>query len=113
MEQYDPERIIGLIVDEWGTWYDVEPGTNRGFCRLGARADGFRRTMTAVSENAGGRKGCRAELRVSEERIDRRRRPTLRQLSIIRAEHDVLVVVAEAGPVQGQPADMGRVRLDL
>lgn len=24
-------RKIGLIVDEWGTWYDVEPGTNPGF----------------------------------------------------------------------------------
>ena len=25
------EKKIGLIVDEWGTWYDVEPGTNPGF----------------------------------------------------------------------------------
>ena len=31
MERYDPERKVGLIVDEWGTWYDVEPGTNPGF----------------------------------------------------------------------------------
>ena len=31
MDQYDPEERIGLIVDEWGTWYDVEPGTNPGF----------------------------------------------------------------------------------
>lgn len=31
MDQYDPERRVGLIVDEWGTWYDVEPGTNPGF----------------------------------------------------------------------------------
>ena len=31
MDQYDPERRIGMIVDEWGTWYDVEPGTNPGF----------------------------------------------------------------------------------
>jgi alpha-N-arabinofuranosidase len=31
MDEYDPERRIGLIVDEWGTWYDVEPGTNPGF----------------------------------------------------------------------------------
>jgi alpha-N-arabinofuranosidase len=22
---------VGLIIDEWGTWYDVEPGTNPGF----------------------------------------------------------------------------------
>ncbi|WP_274365420.1 alpha-N-arabinofuranosidase [Paenibacillus thermotolerans] len=31
MDQYDPSKRIGLIVDEWGTWYDVEPGTNPGF----------------------------------------------------------------------------------
>ena len=31
MDHYDPEKKIGLIVDEWGTWYDVEPGTNPGF----------------------------------------------------------------------------------
>ena len=31
MDQYDMEKRIGLIVDEWGTWYDVEPGTNPGF----------------------------------------------------------------------------------
>lgn len=31
MDQYDPEKKIGLIVDEWGTWYTVEPGTNPGF----------------------------------------------------------------------------------
>lgn len=31
MNQYDPQKEIGLIVDEWGTWYDVEPGTNPGF----------------------------------------------------------------------------------
>lgn len=31
MDQYDPDQRVGLIVDEWGTWYDVEPGTNPGF----------------------------------------------------------------------------------
>ncbi len=31
MDQYDPQRRVALIVDEWGTWYDVEPGTNPGF----------------------------------------------------------------------------------
>lgn len=31
MDKYDPECKIGMIVDEWGTWYDVEPGTNPGF----------------------------------------------------------------------------------
>lgn len=31
MSRYDPEHKVGLVVDEWGTWYDVEPGTNPGF----------------------------------------------------------------------------------
>ena len=31
MNRYDPEGRVGLIVDEWGTWFDVEPGTNPGF----------------------------------------------------------------------------------
>ncbi len=31
MDYYDPENKVGLIVDEWGTWYNVEPGTNAGF----------------------------------------------------------------------------------
>ncbi|GHV25139.1 alpha-N-arabinofuranosidase [Bacteroidia bacterium] len=31
MDQYDPNKKIGLMVDEWGTWFDVEPGTNPGF----------------------------------------------------------------------------------
>jgi alpha-N-arabinofuranosidase len=31
MDQYDPQKEVGLIVDEWGAWYDVEPGTNPGF----------------------------------------------------------------------------------
>ncbi len=31
MDQYDPEKKIGMIVDEWGTWFNVEPGTNPGF----------------------------------------------------------------------------------
>ncbi|MFW6279087.1 MAG: alpha-N-arabinofuranosidase [Bacillota bacterium] len=31
MDKYDPEKNVDLIIDEWGTWYDVEPGTNPGF----------------------------------------------------------------------------------
>ncbi|WP_194397373.1 alpha-N-arabinofuranosidase [Microbacterium atlanticum] len=31
MDSYDPDRTIGLILDEWGTWWNVEPGTNPGF----------------------------------------------------------------------------------
>lgn len=31
MDKYDPGKKVALIVDEWGGWYDVEPGTNPGF----------------------------------------------------------------------------------
>jgi alpha-N-arabinofuranosidase len=31
MDRYDPRKRVALVVDEWGTWYDVEPGTNPGF----------------------------------------------------------------------------------
>lgn len=31
MDQYDPDKRVALIVDEWGTWYNVEPDTNPGF----------------------------------------------------------------------------------
>lgn len=30
MDQTDPDKHIGLLVDEWGTWWDEEPGTIRG-----------------------------------------------------------------------------------
>jgi alpha-N-arabinofuranosidase len=31
MDKYDPSKNIALVVDEWGAWYNVEPGTNPGF----------------------------------------------------------------------------------
>ncbi len=31
MDKYDPKKEVGMMVDEWGGWYDVEPGTNGGF----------------------------------------------------------------------------------
>jgi alpha-N-arabinofuranosidase len=31
MDKYDPRKKVALIVDEWGGWYDVEPGTNGAF----------------------------------------------------------------------------------
>ena len=31
MDKYDPGKKIALVVDEWGGWYDVEPGTNPSF----------------------------------------------------------------------------------
>lgn len=31
MDAYDPGKRVGLVLDEWGTWWDVEEGTNPGF----------------------------------------------------------------------------------
>ncbi|MFE5408326.1 alpha-N-arabinofuranosidase [Microbacterium sp. NPDC056569] len=31
MDAYDPGRKVGLVLDEWGTWWNVEEGTNPGF----------------------------------------------------------------------------------
>jgi alpha-N-arabinofuranosidase len=31
MDKYDPDRKVGLYVDEWGIWTDPNPGTNPGF----------------------------------------------------------------------------------
>jgi alpha-N-arabinofuranosidase len=31
MDRYDPDKRVALVVDEWGIWTDVEPGTNPGF----------------------------------------------------------------------------------
>jgi alpha-N-arabinofuranosidase len=31
MDEYDPKQKVSIVVDEWGTWFDVEPGTNPGF----------------------------------------------------------------------------------
>ncbi len=31
MDKYDPKKKVALVVDEWGVWTDVEPGTNPGF----------------------------------------------------------------------------------
>lgn len=30
MNETDPDKKIGLLVDEWGTWWDEEPGTIKG-----------------------------------------------------------------------------------
>ena len=30
MDKYDPKKQVDLLVDEWGTWWDCEPGTNPG-----------------------------------------------------------------------------------
>jgi alpha-N-arabinofuranosidase len=31
MDKYDPKKRVAMIVDEWGAWHAVEPGTNPGF----------------------------------------------------------------------------------
>lgn len=31
MDKYDSKKRVGLIFDEWGSWYTCEPGTNPGF----------------------------------------------------------------------------------
>lgn len=34
MDKYDPQKHIGLIVGEWGTWHDVDPGTRQRFLHM-------------------------------------------------------------------------------
>ncbi len=31
MDKYDGKKRVGLVVDEWGTWYDATPGSHEGF----------------------------------------------------------------------------------
>ena len=31
MDEYDPEKKVALVVDEWGAWYAPLPGSNPGF----------------------------------------------------------------------------------
>jgi len=31
MDRFDPQKRVALIVDEWGAWHQIEPGTNPGF----------------------------------------------------------------------------------
>jgi alpha-L-arabinofuranosidase len=31
MDKSDPQKKVGLMVDEWGTWYDPAPGSNPAF----------------------------------------------------------------------------------
>lgn len=30
MDKYDPKKNVALMLDEWGTWWDEEPGTING-----------------------------------------------------------------------------------
>ncbi len=43
MDKYDPNKRVALLVDEWGTWYDVEPGHQSGLpvpAEFASRRDG-------------------------------------------------------------------------
>ena len=31
MDKHDPKKRVGMVMNEWGTWHKVEPGTNPGF----------------------------------------------------------------------------------
>jgi alpha-N-arabinofuranosidase len=31
MDKYDPNKKVAMYVDEWGSWYDQEPGSHPGF----------------------------------------------------------------------------------
>lgn len=46
MDKYDPEKRVGLVVDEWGTWYNVEPGTHKSFLN---QQNTIRDALTAAS----------------------------------------------------------------
>ncbi len=45
MDKYDPEKKVGLIVDEWGTWLASEPGSTPGFLY---QQNGIRDAMVAA-----------------------------------------------------------------
>jgi len=40
MDQYDPQKKVALVVDEWGSWYAPLPGS--------------RETMTCIEDARGG-----------------------------------------------------------
>ena len=49
MDKYDPKKRVGMVVDEWGTWYQVEPGTNPSFLH---QQNTLRDSLVAVSIHA-------------------------------------------------------------
>lgn len=46
MDRYDPKKRVALVVDEWGVWTDVEPGTNPAFLY---QQNSLRDALTAAS----------------------------------------------------------------
>lgn len=47
MDKYDPKKRVGLLLDEWGTWWDEEPGTIGGHLyQQNALRDAFVASLT-------------------------------------------------------------------
>jgi len=48
MDKYDPQNKVGLMVDEWGTWWDQEPGVHTALYQQNTMRDAF---VAALSLN--------------------------------------------------------------
>ena len=46
MDKYDPKNKVGLMVDEWGTWWDQEPGSNSALYQQNTLRDAFVAALT-------------------------------------------------------------------
>ena len=46
MDKYDPKNKVGLLVDEWGTWWDQEPGSNSALYQQNTMRDAFVAALT-------------------------------------------------------------------
>ena len=46
MDQYDPQHKVGLMVDEWGTWWDKEPGSHSALYQQNTMRDAFVAALT-------------------------------------------------------------------
>ena len=63
MDRRDPAGRVGLIVDEWGGWYDAEPGTNPGFlCQQNTLRDAMIAAVTLNIFNKHSRRVVMANL---------------------------------------------------
>lgn len=48
MDKYDPKNKVGLMLDEWGTWWDEEPGATTALYQQNTMRDAF---VAALSLN--------------------------------------------------------------
>ncbi|WP_321332427.1 alpha-L-arabinofuranosidase C-terminal domain-containing protein [uncultured Bacteroides sp.] len=46
MDKYDPKKNVGLMVDEWGTWWDQEPGAKTALYQQNSMRDAFVASLT-------------------------------------------------------------------